>query len=114
MPFFLPLWAATKESAAKTLGVWIKKPIFARRKNKEMSLTREKTYTADAVALLKQLIATPSVSRDEKAAADILENAMREWELYPQRSGNNLWAVAGDIDTQRPTLLLNAHIAAPL
>ena len=75
-----------------------------------MSETRENPYTADAVALLKQLIATPSVSRDEKAAADILEEAMRGWELHPRRSGNNIWAVAGDIDPQRPTLLLNAHI----
>ena len=30
-------------------------------------------YTEDALALLKKLIATPSVSRNEKDAADIME-----------------------------------------
>ncbi|MBO4658945.1 MAG: M20 family metallo-hydrolase [Prevotella sp.] len=67
-------------------------------------------YTADGVALLRQLIATPSVSRDEGAAADILEDAMQAWQLHPMRSGNNVWAVAEGFDNQRPTLLLNAHI----
>ena len=107
---FFALMGRNKRIRGQNLGGMDKKTDICKKKKKEMSLTREKTYTADAVALLKQLIATPSVSRDEKAAADILENAMRGWELYPQRSGNNLWAVAGDIDTQRPTLLLNAHI----
>ena len=107
---FFALMGCNKRIRGQNLGGMDKKTDICKKKNKEMSLTREKTYTADAVALLKQLIATPSVSRDEKAAADILENAMRGWELYPQRSGNNLWAVAGNIDAQCPTLLLNAHI----
>ncbi len=67
-------------------------------------------YTSDAATLLSQLIATPSVSRDECAAADVLEEAMRGWGLHPRRSGNNLWAIAEGFDDQRPTLLLNAHI----
>ena len=67
-------------------------------------------YTDDAVALLRQLIATPSVSRDEKAAADVMEAAMHGYGLHPRRSGNNLWVVADDFDASRPTLLLNAHI----
>ena len=66
--------------------------------------------TADAVALLRQLIATPSPSRDEAAAADVLEDTMQAWQLCPLRSGNNIWAVADGYDAQRPTLLLNAHI----
>ena len=33
-------------------------------------------YLADALALLKELIATPSVSRDETAAADVLARHM--------------------------------------
>ena len=34
-------------------------------------------YTHDAVDLLQRLIATPSVSRDEQSAADIMEQWLR-------------------------------------
>ena len=47
--------------------------------------------TTEAVELLKRLIATPSISRDEKAAADVLEAYMKEKGLNPQRHGNNVW-----------------------
>jgi len=64
-----------------------------------------------AIALLKQMIATPSVSRDESAVADLLEMYMRqESGLDVHRSDNNLWMVANGYDSVRPTLLLNAHI----
>lgn len=72
--------------------------------------------TADAVRLLERLIATPSVSRDEKRAADVMEEyigRMAESALAGtvcRRSGNNVWAVAPGYDEQKPTLLLNAHI----
>ncbi len=62
------------------------------------------------IELLKQLIATPRISRDETAAADLLENYMRKQGLTPQRHHNNLWEVAPGYDENRPTLLLNAHI----
>ena len=64
----------------------------------------------DAVDLLKRLIATPSVSRDEAAAAAVLEAYMQEKGLSPQRSGNNLWCVSDGFDAEKPTILLNAHI----
>lgn len=66
-------------------------------------------YTNDAVALLCQLIATPSVSRDEKQAADVLCKALDGYGLTWQREGNNVWTTT-DIRPDRPTLLLNAHI----
>ena len=50
--------------------------------------------TTEAVELLKRLIATPSISRDEKAAADVLEAYMKEKGLNPQRHGNNVWCVS--------------------
>ncbi len=62
------------------------------------------------VELLKSLIAIPSHSREEKQAADFLENVMLSAGLSPYRSGNNVWAVAPGYDEHRPTLLLNAHI----
>lgn len=67
-------------------------------------------YLDDAVALLQQLIATPSVSRDETRAADIMEDAMRGYGLSPRRDANNVWAIAPGYDAEKPTLLLNAHI----
>ena len=66
-------------------------------------------YTNDAVELLKRLISTPSVSRDETAAADIFEQQVREWGLPARRIGNNILIYEG-LDSQKPTLLLCAHI----
>lgn len=62
------------------------------------------------IELLKRLIATPRISRNETEAADLLQEQMQEWGLDPQRQGNNLWEIAPGYDAQRPTLLLNAHI----
>ncbi len=67
-------------------------------------------YTADAIALLKQLIAVPSVSRSEKDAADVMQRAMESYGFTPSREGNNLWVMSERWDNNRPTLLLNAHI----
>lgn len=67
-------------------------------------------YLAEAVALLQSLISTPRVSRDETAAADIMEQWMRSHDLVPQRIGNNLLLVCDDYDASRETILLNAHI----
>ena len=69
-----------------------------------------KEQTNEAVELLKRLIATPSVSRDEKAAADVLEAYMKEKGLAPQRYGNNVWCMSEEFDAQKPTILLNAHL----
>jgi acetylornithine deacetylase/succinyl-diaminopimelate desuccinylase-like protein len=68
-----------------------------------------KRYTNEAVELLSQLISTPSVSRDEKAAADLLQRKIKEWKLPCKRIGNNL-IVAKRLSKKKPTLLLNAHI----
>lgn len=65
--------------------------------------------TVEAVGLLQQLIKTPSVSRDEKAVADLMEQQMKQWGLTPKRVGNNLMLI-GKHAEGKPTLLLNAHI----
>jgi len=67
-------------------------------------------YHTSAVALLQRLIATPSVSRDEKAAADIMEETLRQYGFEPHREGNNVWAFSPDFDENQPAILLNAHI----
>ncbi|MCR5394744.1 MAG: M20/M25/M40 family metallo-hydrolase [Bacteroidales bacterium] len=64
-----------------------------------------------ATTLLKQMIATPSVSRDEAAVADLLEAYMRRVSSADvHRQGNNIWMIDPRYDASRPTLLLNAHI----
>ena len=67
-------------------------------------------YTSEAVELLKRLITTPSVSRDETKAADVMEEAMRSYGYTPERIGNNLMIKSADWDDSKPTILLNAHI----
>lgn len=69
-----------------------------------------KNYLYDAVALLKELIAIPSVSRDETRAADKLADFLNMWHLPFGREGNNLWVGCPDWDNNRPTVMLNAHI----
>ena len=70
----------------------------------------QEEYVSDAVELLKKLISTPSVSRNEKDAADIMEQTIRSYGFEPQREANNLWIIDPHYDESRPTLLLNAHI----
>ena len=70
----------------------------------------QEEYVSDAVDLLKKLIATPSVSRNEKDAADIMEQTIRSYGFEPQREANNIWIIDPHYDESRPTLLLNAHI----
>jgi acetylornithine deacetylase len=69
-----------------------------------------KAYTYDAVELLKELIAIPSVSKEETRAADKLSEYLNHWDLPHGREGNNLWVGCLDWDNNRPTIMLNAHI----
>ena len=66
-------------------------------------------YTNEAVELLKSLIATPSVSREERAAADILADFIEKCGLPAKRIGNNI-LVHEALAPEKPTLLLNAHL----
>lgn len=61
------------------------------------------------IELLKQLVAIPSVSREEDAAADFLQSHMSSRGLEVHRTGNNLW-VESEPAGDRPCILLNAHI----
>lgn len=66
--------------------------------------------TQKAVELLKQMIAIPSVSRDEAAVATLLFDYLQQEGLEPHRQGNNVWCVDPHYDAAKPTLLLDAHI----
>lgn len=68
------------------------------------------TLKRESVELLLQMIATPSVSRDEAAVADLIFGTLQAMELNPQRSGNNIWAVQRSCTPNAPVVLLNSHI----
>lgn len=62
-----------------------------------------------AVDLLKEMIAVPSVSRNEKAVADLVESHLAAEGFSLRRIGNNL-LVAPAPDPAKKTILLNAHL----
>ena len=65
--------------------------------------------TAEAIDLLKTLIATPSPSRDEGPTADLLFAFLAERGAAPERLANNVFAHSAGFDPARPTLMLNSH-----
>ena len=62
-----------------------------------------------AFDLLDRLIATPSVSRNETATADIIEQHLIDNGVNAKRLKNNVWALSENLDPALPTLLLNSH-----
>lgn len=65
--------------------------------------------TTEAIELLKALIATPSLSRDEGRTADLLFAFLAGHGAAPERLHNNVVARSAGFDPARPTLLLNSH-----
>ncbi|MBX2934315.1 MAG: M20 family metallo-hydrolase [Ferruginibacter sp.] len=63
----------------------------------------------DAVGLLKNLISTPSFSKEEEATAGIIEQFLSSKNIPSKRLLNNVWAVNKYYDAVKPTLLLNSH-----
>src|SRR6187399_332633 len=63
----------------------------------------------NAVNLLKQLIATPSFSKEEQITADILEQFFTRNGVKPFVYLNNIWAKNKFYDENKPTILLNSH-----
>lgn len=63
----------------------------------------------DALNLLKTLIETPSLSKEEDKTADIIELFLIERGIKTQRKLNNIWAKNLHFDSSKPTILLNSH-----
>ncbi len=62
------------------------------------------------IDLLKQLISTPSFSKQENAVADLLQREMELLGHAVYRKDNNLWLLSAGFDLEKPTILLNSHI----
>ena len=63
----------------------------------------------EALALLKQLIATPSFSKEEDNTADIIEEFLERKGVKTRVHLNNIWAANRFYDENKPTILLNSH-----
>ncbi len=64
---------------------------------------------AQAIVLLKKLIAMPSFSREEHATADIIQEFLHAQRIPTERQGNNVWTCNARYDPALPTVLLNSH-----
>lgn len=63
----------------------------------------------EALGLLKDLIATPSFSREEDQTAGILCRFIGKKNIEHSRVGNNVFAVNKYYDKNKPSILLNSH-----
>ncbi|MEC5142590.1 M20 family metallo-hydrolase [Chitinophaga sp. 212800010-3] len=68
----------------------------------------EKLYDV-AVALLKQMIATPSISREEDGTAKLIGDFLAAMDIPHERHLNNIWAYNKHFDAAKPNILLNSH-----
>lgn len=72
-------------------------------------MTFDKKLYTDAVELLKQLISTPSFSKEENDTAEILMNFFADRGVEHARVGNNIYAKNKNYDPSKPSVLLNSH-----
>lgn len=69
-----------------------------------------KQLKSEVIALLQELIATPSFSREESEVADIMEDWLKNRGFEVLRSGNNVWVHSIHSRVGKKVLLLNSHI----
>ena len=63
----------------------------------------------DAKSLLAQLLACPSLSREEQGTAAIIQDFLRSRNIPFHSLGNNVWATNQHFDASKPSILLNSH-----
>ena len=63
----------------------------------------------EAVQLLKQLISTPSLSREEEKTGDCIFEYLKRNGVKAYRHLNNIYAVNKHFNPNKPSLLLNSH-----
>ena len=64
---------------------------------------------SEAIALLQDLIATPSFSREEAQTAELIAAFFKRKGITMERSKHNLWARSKNWKADAPTILLNSH-----
>ncbi len=68
-----------------------------------------KQLTESAISLLKQLIQTPSFSKEEDKTATLIEKWLASYNITTNRTKNNVWATNKHFSKGKTTLLLNSH-----
>ncbi len=68
-----------------------------------------KQRATEAIELLKSLISTPSLSKEEDKTGDLIQNFLESKGIPVQRHKNNIWATNEYFDKDKPTILLNSH-----
>lgn len=63
----------------------------------------------DAINLLKQLIATPSFSKEEDNSSAIIKSFLEKNNVKPEQYLYNIWAKNKYFNVSKPTILLNSH-----
>lgn len=63
----------------------------------------------EVINLLQQLIAIPSLSKEEDKTADAIETFLKGKSVEVKRHLNNIWAKNKLFDGAKPTILLNSH-----
>jgi acetylornithine deacetylase len=74
-----------------------------------MSKTNLHTLQQSAIELLKQLISTPSFSKEEDKTADILKSFLEKHGVPVKTVKHNVYARNAHFDDSKPTILLNSH-----
>ncbi|MFW6157352.1 MAG: M20 family metallo-hydrolase [Balneolaceae bacterium] len=69
----------------------------------------QESLTRQSIELLKQLIETPSFSRQEHQTGDLIEQYLTDQGVEADRIHNNIWARNKHYDPALPTVLLNSH-----
>lgn len=65
--------------------------------------------SAEAIQLLKKLIATPSISKEEGQTAALISSFLNDKGIPSSRVGNNVYATNWHFDENKPSILLNSH-----
>jgi acetylornithine deacetylase len=73
-------------------------------KNEDLNI-----LSVDAISLLKELIATPSFSKEEERTAGILAKFFAVRNIAASQAGNNVFALNKHYEQSKPTILLNSH-----
>lgn len=73
------------------------------------SNTHIESLAANAIGLLKKLIATPSFSKEEKETAEIIKSFLESNGIATKSYLNNVYAFNKYFDESKPTILLNSH-----
>ena len=72
-------------------------------------MSTQHTITNSAIDLLKKMIAIPSLSKEEKEVADLIEKYLQENGVNTGRLINNVYAVNQYFDPAKKSILLNSH-----